>query len=560
MDYTFSFKISKDSISINKIKRTIDKKGLNNTNVIDTRELKFSPEYIKENKDLVATFLNVVILKKNINTCIINTTECLEDLVELVNSWEKINKLVFKEDFTIDFSVFMKLLDNNYLKTMECYNMPSYLMERLDMNKKMKIITREKKKYQSKFMNENLLSSYSDIYYKKSIFITAPFDEKELVELQNFMAINNSLRTIRIINFSNEAIAVVLNEIKNYKKRNVVISIDQKGNDLDMIYKTIPYLKKNYKKYLNDYNIKFKINYSWEYKKNYYMQEFNLKMLSTIILIIIVLLIIIFGFNSYKEYIDSNKVDDQMSEINDILDQFTNQMPDSDDADIIGDSTSTVDSSNYSGIYYTNFSQVFDELKEINPDTIGWIKVNNTKIDYPVAQAKDNKYYLSHDFKKQKNSLGWVYMDYRNNPNDLNKNTILYGHNVKGGIMFGTLSQTLNPSYYNKEANNYITFNTVNYNMKWKIFSVYRIPETTDYLQYDFLSKDDYLKFIDMIRSRSKIHFDADVNENSKILTLSTCSTNQTRNVVHAVLVEVTNNKVEESEPITESPTTQVKR
>jgi sortase B len=494
MDYTFSFKISKDSISINKTKRTIDKKGLNNTNVIDTKELKFSPEYIKDNSDLVSTFLNVVIIKKNITTCIINTTECIEDLVGLVNSWEKITKLIFKEDISINFAIFMKLLDNNYLKTMECYNMPSYLMERLDMNKKVKIITREKKLYESRFMKENLMSSYSDIYYKKNIIISTPFDEKELVELQNFMAINNSLKSIRIINFTNEAIAVILNEIKNYKKRNIVISIDEKGNDLNVIYKTIPYLKKNYKKYLNDYNIKFKINYSWEYKKNYYMQEFNLKMLSTIILIIIVILIIIFGFNSYKEFKDSNKVDDQMSEINDILDQFTGQIPDSDDIDVIGDSTSTVDSSNYSGIYYTNFSRVFNELKEINQDTVGWVKVNNTKIDYPVVQAKDNKYYLSHDFKKQKNSLGWIFMDYRNNPNDLNKNTILYGHNVKGGIMFGTVSQTFNQSYYNKESNNYITFNTVNYNMKWKIFSVYRIPETTDYLQYDFLSKEDYKK------------------------------------------------------------------
>ena len=560
MDYTFSFKISKDSISINKTKRTIDKKGLNNTNVIDTKELKFSPEYIKDNSDLVSTFLNVVIIKKNITTCIINTTECIEDLVGLVNSWEKITKLIFKEDISINFAIFMKLLDNNYLKTMECYNMPSYLMERLDMNKKVKIITREKKVYESRFMKENLMSSYSDIYYKKNIIISTPFDEKELVELQNFMAINNSLKSIRIINFTNEAIAVILNEIKNYKKRNIVISIDEKGNDLNVIYKTIPYLKKNYKKYLNDYNIKFKINYSWEYKKNYYMQEFNLKMLSTIILIIIVILIIIFGFNSYKEFKDSNKVDDQMSEINDILDQFTGQIPDSDDIDVIGDSTSTVDSSNYSGIYYTNFSRVFNELKEINQDTVGWVKVNNTKIDYPVVQAKDNKYYLSHDFKKQKNSLGWIFMDYRNNPNDLNKNTILYGHNVKGGIMFGTVSQTFNQSYYNKESNNYITFNTVNYNMKWKIFSVYRIPETTDYLQYDFLSKEDYKNFINMIRSRSKIQFDTEVNEDSKILTLSTCSTNQTRNVIHAVLVEVTNNTVEETESITESPTTSTKR
>ena len=115
MDYTFIFKISKDSISINKTKRVIDEKGLNNTNVIDTKELRFSPEYIKENSDLVSTFLNVVILKNNITTCIINSENHLEDLVQLVNGWDKITKLIFKPDITISFDVFLKLLENNYL-------------------------------------------------------------------------------------------------------------------------------------------------------------------------------------------------------------------------------------------------------------------------------------------------------------------------------------------------------------------------------------------------------------------------------------------------------------
>ena len=86
MDYTFIFKISKDSISINKTNRSIDKKGLNNTNIIDTRDLRFSPEYIKENSELVSTFLNVIILKYNITTCIINTDDMICDLVKLTNS------------------------------------------------------------------------------------------------------------------------------------------------------------------------------------------------------------------------------------------------------------------------------------------------------------------------------------------------------------------------------------------------------------------------------------------------------------------------------------------
>jgi sortase B len=558
MDYTFIFKINKDTISINTTKRTIDKKGLNNTNVIDTKDLRFSPEYIQENMDLVSTFLNVVILKKNITICTINTDAHLEDLVSLVNCWEHIDKLIFKQDITINFDIFMKLLENNYLSSMECYNMPKYLMERLDMNKKMKIITREKYNYKSTFMIDNLLSSYSDIYYKKNIVITTTFEGDELNELKNFMAINNNLRTVRFVNYSNEAMALVLNEIKNFNKKNVTIIIDEKTNDLDMVYKAIPYLKKNYKKYINDHNIKFKIKYSFEYKKKNFMKEYNLKLLSTIILIIIIILLFVFGVNYYKEYIDANKVDDQMVEINDILSEFTEQVDAPEDVDVIGDETQTGQTNNYAGTYYTNYSRVFDELLQINDDTVGWLKVNNTRIDYPVVQGNDNKYYLFRDFKKNKNSMGWVFMDFRNNPNDLDPNTIIYGHNIKGGIMFGQLSQLLQKSYLSKESNNYITFNTKQGNMKWRIFSVYRIPETTDYLQNNFYTKEDFKAFINMIQSRSTHQFNVTVTENDKILTLSTCSTNKTRNVVHAVLVETTPNTPEKVEPITESPTTVV--
>ena len=557
MDYTFIFKISKDSISINKTKRIIDEKGLNNTNIIDTKELRFSPEYIRENSDLVSTFLNVIILKNNITTCIINSDNHVEDLVQLVNGWDKITKLIFKQDITISFDVFMKILENNYLKTIECYNMPTYLMERIDMNKNIKVIMREKKHFASRFMNENMLSSYSDIYYKKSIIITDEYNEKELEVIKNFIAINNNLRTIRFIVFSNENIAVILNALKEYQKRNVTIIIDEKGNDLNVVYKTIPYLKKTYKKFMNDYGIDFKINYSFEYKKNNFFKEFNLRVLSTIILIVIFMVLTILGYNSYIEFKDEGIIEDQMSEITDILDQYTTLTPDDDGYDVVDpNGTTSTHTSEVSGIYYTNYSRVIDELININPDTVGWLKVNNTNIDYPVVQTTDNKYYLNRDFKKNKNSMGWIYMDHRNDPKNLNQNTIIYGHNVKAGVMFGTMYRVFNNSYFTRESNNYITLNTKDATMKFKIFSVYRTPTTTDYLQTEFLSKEEYRNFLELIRSRNQYNLDNTVNENDKILTLSTCHSNTTRNVIHAKLVEVTNNQAVETEPITESPTT----
>ena len=89
-------------------------------------------------------------------------------------------------------------------------------------------------------------------------------------------------------------------------------------------------------------------------------------------------------------------------------------------------------SSGYVSSYYTNYEQVFDKLLTINPDTVGWLTVNNTKINYPVVKGKDNDYYLKRDYNQNKNSMGWIYMDYRNSINILSQNTIIYGHNING--------------------------------------------------------------------------------------------------------------------------------
>ena len=539
MDYTFIFKISKDSISINKTNRSIDKKGLNNTNIIDTRDLRFSPEYIKENSELVSTFLNVIILKYNITTCIINTDDMICDLVKLTNSWERINKIIFKADITLNFDVFMVLLDNKYLTSIECYNMPPYLMERLDMNKHINITIREKKHFASRFMIENMLNTYSDIYYKKSIIITDNYNEKELEVIKNFLAINNKLKIIRFIKYSNESLSVILNELKNHNEKNITIIIDEKGNDLNQIYKTVPYLKKMYKKYLADNNIKFKVNYSFEYKRKNFFKEFNLKVLSTIILIVIIMVLVILGRNAYIEYKDTGIVEEQMTEINDIINQYTSVVTEPVDPD---NPATPSNEKVIPSTYTVDYSRVFEDLLQINSDTVAWIKVNNTRIDYPVVQAKDNSFYLWRDFKKQRNSMGWLYMDYRNDPKELNQNTIIYGHNVKGGLMFGTMGSMFNKYYLSNKKNNIITLNTQNANMKFQIFSMYRIETTTDYLQNEFYSKEEYRNFLNTIQSRSQFTFDVPVGENDKILTLSTCHSNTSRNVIHAKLIEVENN------------------
>lgn len=73
----------------------------------------------------------------------------------------------------------------------------------------------------------------------------------------------------------------------------------------------------------------------------------------------------------------------------------------------------------------------FNELKKINNDTVGWIKVEGTNINYPFVHTNNNDYYLNHSFDKSSNGAGWVFMDFRNNISNFSKNTILYAHGKK---------------------------------------------------------------------------------------------------------------------------------
>ena len=105
------------------------------------------------------------------------------------------------------------------------------------------------------------------------------------------------------------------------------------------------------------------------------------------------------------------------------------------------------------------------------------------------------------------------------------------------GIMFGTLHKTANKSWYTKEENLTISFNTMYETMNWKIFSIYRINKTSDYLITDFATEKDFNDYISKIKSRSINNFNVDITYEDKILTLSTCTGDNERLVVHAKLI-----------------------
>ena len=164
----------------------------------------------------------------------------------------------------------------------------------------------------------------------------------------------------------------------------------------------------------------------------------------------------------------------------------------------------------------------FNSLKKQNKDTIAYLKVNNTNIDYVVVKAKDNNYYLSHDFNKNYNVSGWVFADYRNKFDGTDKNIIIYGHNTQDGSMFGSLKNTLTEEWQNNKDNHKIILTTENENYIYQVFSTYSIKA----------------EFLNKLKSRSNYKYNVNIDKDDTILTLSSCTISGINRVVlHAKLI-----------------------
>ncbi|MDE5830923.1 MAG: class B sortase [Clostridia bacterium] len=183
----------------------------------------------------------------------------------------------------------------------------------------------------------------------------------------------------------------------------------------------------------------------------------------------------------------------------------------------------------------------FAKLKEKNSDTVGWLKVAGTSVDYPVVKSSDNSFYLTRNFNKTNNIAGWIFADYRDKVDGEDINLVIYGHNMKDGSMFGTVKKCLNKDWYNNEENLNITFETDTKVYTYKVFSVYQIEVETYYTKTGFENNASHLEWLNKLKSRSVKDFGVALDTNSKVITLSTCASNSNYRVaLHGVLTNVT--------------------
>ncbi len=179
-----------------------------------------------------------------------------------------------------------------------------------------------------------------------------------------------------------------------------------------------------------------------------------------------------------------------------------------------------------------------DRLQAINEDIVGWISIEGTSIDYPVAQTDNNDYYLNHSIYKEVSSAGTVFMDYRNSPSPLDSHTVLYGHHMRNGTMFHDLISYKKESFYKEHP--YIVYSGEDGIMKWQVFSAYVTHTDDNYIETVFSNEDEFDQFLERIVSNSIYDTGCEVKQTDKILTLSTCSYefDDARMVVHAKWVE----------------------
>ena len=180
-----------------------------------------------------------------------------------------------------------------------------------------------------------------------------------------------------------------------------------------------------------------------------------------------------------------------------------------------------------------------DMLKE-NPDTVGYISIPNTRVQYPVVQTVDNDYYMKKDFYGKSFDGGSIFMDFRNNVREIGQpnNFIIYGHHMKDDSMFATLTYYYSNTFF--QSNPIIEFDTIYGNYKWEVFSAYATDVDFYYIETYFATSEDYEAFLQECKDKSKHKNDVMPTAEDTILTLSTCFYNGEgdRFVVQARLID----------------------
>jgi len=180
-------------------------------------------------------------------------------------------------------------------------------------------------------------------------------------------------------------------------------------------------------------------------------------------------------------------------------------------------------------------------LQKENRDTVGWLDIPGTGIQYPIVQGADNEYYMTRTFQKKKNASGAIFVDCWNAPDFSDFNTVIYGHNMKDGSMFAGLREYRRQAFL--DAHPYVEITLLNSKLRYRVFAAYTSQGEAgaDFRGQTCNTETQRAEFIRAARKRSaEVDSSQAVSRHDRLLTLVTCTggTYEWYWVVHAVLVE----------------------
>ena len=182
----------------------------------------------------------------------------------------------------------------------------------------------------------------------------------------------------------------------------------------------------------------------------------------------------------------------------------------------------------------------FDKLKSVNEDVVGWIYVDALPdISYPIVKGKDNQTYLHQTYEKNYNFAGTIFVDYENSGDFSDCNTLVYGHNMKNGSMFGHLKKFREDDKLYKQ-DKYFWILTPERNYRYEIITAYTTGVNSDTYTLFKGPGEEFEKYLETIKGYSEIQTDdTDLTIKDRIVTLSTCTGNEsTRFVVQGKRVD----------------------
>lgn len=245
--------------------------------------------------------------------------------------------------------------------------------------------------------------------------------------------------------------------------------------------------------------------------------------LSNVILIIAIGVFIFSGYKLYGILAEYNKGDSEYEAIQEVV--IKQNVPVADEEDLpIEEPAFVVD---------------FEKLREMNKDVVAWIRFDEpSQISYPVVRCLDNKKYLNTTFEGRKNSAGALFVDYRNTGDFTDRNTFIYGHNMKNGSMFGQLRKYKNSTFCQENPYFYI-YTQDGKELKYEVFAVSIVNDTSESYRRSFEGDVDFQQYINYIRSIALYSTDVTVGAESQIVSLSTCTnvSEEQRMLVHGVLI-----------------------